>query len=288
MRILLAGGSGLLGRRVLPLLLHAGHHVSATSRSAARAAELDELGASGIVMDALDRDSVALAVELARPDVVVDLLTDLRGGDSGSNAALRTTGTRHLVDAVAAHGIGRMVAESISWIYRPGTVPAVESDALDLDAGEPRRTTVAGVRALEEAVAELPDGVVLRFGQVYGPGTWYSRDGRFGEQARGGSAAGPLAAADTVASFVHLDDAARAVVTALDWPSGTVNVVDDEPAAGAEWAPAFAEAVGAGASAGVVGAALSGDPGRPVSNARATSLGLSLEHPTWRDGFGTL
>ncbi|MEP9385160.1 hypothetical protein [Nocardioides sp. KR10-350] len=172
------------------------------------------------------------------------------------------------------------MAESISWVYPPGTAAADENEPLDLEAAEPRRTTIAGVSVLESAVQEMPDGVVLRFGQLYGPDTWYSRDGRFGQAARDGR----LPATETVTSFIHTTDASEAIASALDWPVGIWNVVDDAPAPGVEWAPHFAAAVGAPAPA----TSLSGDVGRPVSNARARSQGLSLHHPSWRDGFLTL
>ena len=121
---------------------------------------------------------------------------------------------------------------------------------------------MAGVRALENAVAELDSGVVLRYGLLYGPGTWYSRDGANGQAAM----AGTLPATNALASFVHVRDAARAAVAALDWPAGIVNIVDDEPAPGTEWVPVFAAALG-----GPPPPFEDGPPsGRPISNARAS------------------
>jgi len=281
LRIFIAGGSGVLGRALVPLLIAAGHEVTATTRSPRRIAVLRRLGATPVAVDALDRDAVVAAVVAARPDAIVHLLTDLSTGDSASNARLRTLGTRNLVDAAAAAGTSRMVAESISWVYAAGVAPAAESEPLDPDPAEPRRTTIAAVAALESAVSELPENVVLRFGQLYGPGTWYSRDGRFGEDAR----AGRLAATETVTSFIHKSDAAHAAAEALGWTNGTWNIVDDEPAAGHEWAPQFAAAVGAPRPPV---SSPSGTIGRPVSNARAHDSGLVLQYPSWRDGFRTL
>ena len=134
--------------------------------------------------------------------------------------------------------------------------------------------------ALESAVNEMPEHVVLRFGQLYGPDTWYSPDGRYGQDAR----AGRLAATETMTSFVHTSDAARATALALGWTSGTWNIVDDEPAPGAEWVPRFATA--AGAPPPILSA--SGNIGRPVSNARARDNGLELQYPSWREGFRAL
>lgn len=141
---------------------------------------------------------------------------------------MRTEGTRNLVTAAEAAGVERIVAQSVAWAYVAGDNPAGEETALDLWASEPRSTTVLGVAALEQAVHELPEGVVLRYGALYGPGTWYSVGGRHGEEARERR----LVADDAVTSFVHVVDAARAAAQALDWPSGAVNICDDEPAPG--------------------------------------------------------
>ncbi|MFK4813122.1 hypothetical protein ACI3KW_23240, partial [Devosia sp. ZW T5_3] len=121
-----------------------------------------------------------------------------------------------------------MAAESISWVYSSGTDLAGEAEPLDPDPAEPRHTTIAAVTALESAVSEIPEHVVLRFGQLCGPDTWYSRDRRYGKNAR----AGHLPTTETVTSFIHTTDAAHATLLALGWSTGIWNIVDDEPAAG--------------------------------------------------------
>src|SRR4051794_6905993 len=123
-----------------------------------------------------------------------------------------------------------MVAQSIAFAYAPGEGPASEDEPLDLAAPEPRRTTVAGVQALESAVAELPEWVILRYGALYGPGTWRAPGGMLYEWVMRGD----YPAGAGVSSFIHVDDAAHAAVLACDWPSGTYNIVDDEPAAASE------------------------------------------------------
>jgi nucleoside-diphosphate-sugar epimerase len=280
LRIFIAGGSGVLGRAAIPHLIAAGHEVTATTRSTTKAVLLRRLGARPVIVDAFERSALLAVVHEARPEAMVHLLTDLTTGDSASNALLRTTGTRNLVAAARHAGVRRIVAESISWVYPSGDLPADETDRLDLNAAEPRRTTIAAVNDLETAVLEFPDGVVLRFGQVYGPGTWFSREGRFGQDAR----AGRLAATETVASFIHISDTARAVLLALGWAAGIWNIVDDEPAAGTQWVPRFAAAVDAPHPA----VSNAGDVGRPVSNARAHDSGFDLGYPSWREGFQTL
>lgn len=280
MRIFLAGGSGVLGREVIPLLAAAGHEVAATTRTPSKTALLAGLGAEPIVLDALNREAIAAVVATVQPDAVMHLLTDLGTGDSASNARLRTIATRNLVEAARHHKVQRVVAESISWVYRPGSTVAEESEPIDADAAEPRRTTIAAVHALESAVRELPEGVVLRFGQLYGPGTWYSREGRYAQDAQ----VGRLPATETVTSFIHVADAARAALMALTWPAGVWNIVDDEPASGHEWVPVFAAAIGARSP--VVTSA--GDLGRPVSNRRTREHGFTLDHRSWRTGFPAL
>jgi nucleoside-diphosphate-sugar epimerase len=187
-----------------------------------------------------DADGVRRAVALAAPDVVMHQLTDLKGGNRQANSEMRVTGTRHLVDAALAVGVRRVVAQSIAWAYEAGPVPATEDVRLDLGSSGSRLRTVQGVASLEAAVREAPEWVVLRYGLLYGPGTWYARGGLMADAA----ARGELAADGDVSSFVHVDDAAGAAADALTWPAGFVNVCDDVPAPGREWVPAFCRAVG--------------------------------------------
>ncbi|AXA96145.1 NAD(P)-dependent oxidoreductase [Microbacterium sp. PM5] len=277
MRIFVAGASGVLGRAFVRRAVADGHEVVGMTRSARGAAAIIGLAAAAVRADAFDREAVMRVVGAARPDAVVHLLTDLASGDSASNARIRTEGTRNLIDAAKAAGVDRVIAESISWVYPPGTKPASEAEALDSFATEPRLTTIRGVTALEDSVREMPEGVVLRFGQLYGPGTWYAPDGLRADAAR----AGTLPATQTVTSFVHVEDAAEATLRALRWPARTWNIVDDEPAAATEWVPVFACAVGGPRPVVEAG----GDIGRPVSNARARAEGWEMLYPSWRDGF---
>lgn len=280
MHVFLAGATGVIGRRLIPRLTERGHRVTAMTRHPGRAALLRGLGAEPVVADAFARGAVVSALLGAAPDAVIHQLTDLSASDTAANARLRIHGTRNLVDAARIAGVERMVAQSIAWAYAPGDGPATEDVPLDLEAALPRQTTVEGVAALEAAVAGLPEGVVLRYGLLYGPGTWFAAGGAGAENAR----AGRLAADDDVTSFLHVDDAAAAAAEALDWPPGPVNVCDDEPAAGRDWVPALCAELGAPTPAPVPG------PGVPwargADNGRARrELGWSPRHPTWRDGF---
>jgi len=284
MRIFLAGATGVIGRRVVPRLIGRRHQVTGLVRRPEDAAWLRGLGAGAVVGDVFDRDMVLRAVGLAAPDVVMHQLTDLKGGNFLANSVMRTAGTRHLVDAAVAAGVRRVVAQSIAWAYEPGDVPAGEGVPLDLGASDSRLRTVQGVAALEAAVRAAPEWVVLRYGLLYGPGTWYARDGLMAERA----ACGELAADGDVASFVHADDAAGAAVDALEWPTGAVNVCDDVPAAGGDWVPAFCRAVGA-PDPGLSPAAGRNGWARGASNEYARKvLNWTPAYPSWREGFATL
>jgi nucleoside-diphosphate-sugar epimerase len=192
---------------------------------------------------------------------------------------MRREGTRNLVDAAHASGVHRFIAQSISWVSAPGNGPADESVPLDLEAPEPRRRLIEGVQALERAVAEMERWVVLRYGALYGLGTWYAPDGFIAEQVRRGE----LTADQTVTSFIHVDDAARAAVLALEWPQGIVNVVDDEPAPGTAWLPVYAASLGAPPPPVATGQERAM---RGASNTKARQLlHWSPLYPSWREGF---
>ncbi|MFC5745902.1 NAD-dependent epimerase/dehydratase family protein [Actinomadura rugatobispora] len=277
MKILVAGATGVVGRRLVPLLVQAGHEVAGTTRRAGRARSIADQKARPIVLDVFDAEAVRAVVAAERPDAIVHQLTDLAAEDFDANSRLRVHGTRNLVEAAGESGVELMIAQSIAWVYVPGERPAVESDPLD-----PKLPPSEGVIALEEAVASMPRGVVLRYGALYGPGTWYAPDGAIAERVRAGS----LRLAPAWTSFVHADDAASAALAALDWPAGPVNVVDDEPATTADWLPVYSAALGA-PTPGTAGRHAA-TTGRPVSNALALSLGWKPQVPSWRTGFADM
>lgn len=271
MRIFLAGGSGLIGSRLIPELMARGHEVTATTRRKETLPRLAELGARGVVVDAYDAEHVATAIADAAPELIYHLLTDLSDGDLGANARLRRQGTANLVAGAAAAGVGRMIVQSVSWIFPDGAAPATEEDPIIPG------TVVDG---MERTVRLLPHATVLRYGMFYGPGTWYAPGARIAQAV----AAGAVPATPAITSFVHVDDVIPATVQAIDWPDGTYHVVDDEPAPATEWLPVYA--AGLGAPAPATAPLPEGTPaGRPVSNAKAKAAGMTLIHPSWREGF---
>ncbi|ONI75097.1 dTDP-glucose 4,6-dehydratase [Actinosynnema sp. ALI-1.44] len=278
MRIFLAGASGVIGRRVTTLLVAQGHQVVGATRRTSDV--LARLGAEVSVVDVYDRDALAGAVLAARPDVVMHQLTDLSGGNRAANARVREEGTRNLVDAALAAGVRRVIAQSIAWTYEPGTAPAAEDVPLDLTSGADRLATVEAVHTLEETVAQAPEWVVLRYGLFYGPETWYAPGALMANLA----AKGELPASADVTSFVHVDDAAEAAVSALEWPTGAVNVCDDDPASGYDWTPAFCRAVGAPEPARSDAPRAGWARGADNRYARQ-ELGWTPQRKSWRDGF---
>jgi nucleoside-diphosphate-sugar epimerase len=305
MRVFVAGATGVVGRRLLPALLDEGHEVTAMIRSPERGAQVRAMGAEPAVADALDREAVRSAVLACRPEAVINELTSLPQRinprkierDFALNDRLRSEGTRNLVEAARAAGTRRILAQSIAFMYAPGPPGAVhgEQDPLLERAPKSFRRTAGAVAELERAVLG-EQGVVLRYGYFYGPGSAISRDGSMAEDLARRRL--PIVGAGTgVWSFIHADDAARATVAALErGAAGAYNVVDDEPAPVSQWLPALAHALGAPAPrrvpvpiarlvAGAYGVAIM-TRAQGASNALAKrELGWSPAYSSWREGF---
>jgi nucleoside-diphosphate-sugar epimerase len=219
MRIFLAGASGVVGRRLVPLLVAAGHQVTGTTRSAEKAEAIERAGAAAVVVDVFDAPALAALVATARPDVVIHQLTDLpavfdrdlMAAASERNSRIRITGTGNLVAAACAARVPRMIAQSIAFIYAPGPQPYAETDPLVSDRDGEGATAARGVLALERLVTGTPgiDGIVLRYGRFFGPGTWRAEPGGRG--------------------FIHVDAAAHAALLAVNMgPPGIYNIAEDD------------------------------------------------------------
>jgi nucleoside-diphosphate-sugar epimerase len=308
MKIFVAGATGAIGRRLVPLLVSNGHTVIGTTRTGRKADALRAAGATPVVLDALDRDAVVESVVHADPEVVVHQLTalegftDFRRFDQGFAATnrLRTEGTDNLLAGMQQVGVRQMVAQSFAgWPHaRIGGAVKTEDDPLDQEPPEALRRTLEAILYLEEVVlhSEGVEGTVLRYGGFYGPGTSLGEGGfqlegirrrRFPIVGRGAG----------VTSFIHIDDAATATIAAIEsGKTGLYNIVDDDPAPVAEWLPAFAAAIGAKPPRRLpawVARLLVGEHGvvmmtetRGASNAKAKrDLGWHPAYPSWRDGF---
>jgi nucleoside-diphosphate-sugar epimerase len=310
MRVFVAGATGALGRELIPQLVAAGHEMVGMTRTASKQEALRAMGARPVVADALDPDAVARAVAEAEPEVIVHQLTalsgrlDLRRPDRffAMTNRLRTEGTDHLLAAGRAVGVRRFVAQSYAgWPFaRAGGPVKDETDPLDPDPPRALRATLDAILHVEEAVTGIGwgEGLVLRYGGFYGPGTSLSlepgaamvepiRRRQFPLIGDGGG----------VWSFVHIEDAAAATAAAVErGHAGIYQIVDDEPAPVREWLPALAEALGAKPPRRLprwLGRLLAGEAAtvmmtqiRGASNAKAKrELGWTLHYPSWRLGF---
>ena len=306
MRVFLAGATGVIGRSLVGLLQDAGHEVTGMTRSPERAQQLRGRGAEAVVCDALDADAVRATMLAAEPEALIHELTDIPPDlqprkfktQLAATNRLRREGTRNLVAAAGDAGIGRIVAQSIAFAYAPeGDWVVDERAPLALEAPPPMDATTQAIAELERQVLEA-GGIVLRYGFFYGPGTAFASNGFYAELVRKrqfpviGSGEGRW-------SFIHVDDAARATVAAIERGSpGVYNIVDDDPVTAREWIPVYATAMGAkrplrvpkwiGRLAGGRAAVAGMTTQRAASNAKAKrELGWAPEHASWRDGFRT-
>jgi nucleoside-diphosphate-sugar epimerase len=221
MNIFLAGATGVIGRRLVPMLRDAGHTVTGTSRSEEKASALGVLGARGVVVDVYDARALLKAMSSAYPDVVIHQLTDLpqsldagRPSNFEGNARLRIEGTRNLMAAASVVGVRRVIAQSIAFIYADAPGARVETDPLDSNPA--RAPTIGAVQSLEQQTLGVPgiDGVNLRYGRLYGPGTWYEAPAGTGT--------------------LHVDAAAEAALLAVTKGRGIYNIAEDDGAVSSE------------------------------------------------------
>ena len=305
MRVFIAGASGVIGRSLTPKLIAAGHEVTGTTRRERSADTIRAAGADAVLCDCLDATAVEKAVTAAQPEVIVSELTslpkdyDLRTIDYGPTNRLRVEGGNNLIRAGRRAGARRFVSQSIAFVYEPegGWVKDEEAATYRDPPGRFKSGLEATMLSEREALgAEGMDGLVLRYGQFYGPDTYFDHDGSIAEQVR--SRRFPIVGkGGGVFSFIHVDDAADATVAAVErGPSGIYNIVDDDPAPIREWLPVYAGAIGAkspfkvpGFVARLVGGKAAVEMStelRGASNEKAKrELGWSPAHPTWRRGF---
>ncbi len=308
MRVFVAGATGTMGRRLVPLLVADGHEVVAMTRSPQQAAVLHAAGAQHVVADALDRAAVVEAVRRARPEVVIHQLTALTGVKNYKNFdrefaltnRLRTESIDYLLAGARAAGAVRFIAQSYGgWTYeRSGSGLKTEDDPFDPAPPANQAASLAALRYLDEKVAGASDlaGLAFRYASFYGPGSGIALDGEIVAMVRKrrlpviGTGAG-------VWSFIHIDDAAAATVAAVRaGAAGVYNIADDQPAPVADWLPELARAVGARPPRHVpawLGRVAAGDVGvsmmtriRGISSAKARrELGWSPRYPSYREGF---
>ncbi len=311
MKVFIAGATGAVGRPLVSALIRAGHSVVGLTRSSARAELIRRMGAEPIVADGLDESAVAAVLGSTRPDAVIHEMTDLAGATdlrnfertfAGSNQ-LRTKGTDILLASARKAGVKRFVAQSYcGWPYaRVGDAIKTEADMLDPDPPAQLRATLEAIRHVESVVTGSvpPEGIVLRYGAFYGPGTGML-DPTMVSQVRNrrvpliGDGGGWW-------SFIHVEDAAEATVKALERgrPGSIYNIVDDDPAPVSEWLPALADAVGGGRPFHLpawIARIFAGEhlvvmmtQVRAGSNRKAKAeLDWRPAHASWREGFSEI
>jgi 2-alkyl-3-oxoalkanoate reductase len=310
MKVFLAGGSGAIGKRLIPMLVANGHQVVATTTSESKLPALRDLGAEAVVLDVLDRNAVMAAVMRSDPDVVIHQATALSElGDSFRNLdktfaytnRLRTEGTDNLLEAARAAGARRFIAQGFTgWSNeRKGKMVKTEDDPLDAEPYPHTEQTLAGIKHVESVVTGAKDieGLVLRYGGFYGPGTSLQRDGGQHTDAVRKRRFPIVGDGTGVWSFIHIDDAAAATAAAVEHGApGIYNITDDDPAPVVEWLPFLANAVGAPSPRHVpawLGRIMAGKVAvgmmtemRGSSNAKAKrELGWKPRYSSWREGF---
>jgi nucleoside-diphosphate-sugar epimerase len=307
MKVFLAGATGAIGSRLVPQLVEAGHQVTAMTRSKEKLGKLYDLGAEAVACDVFDAGRLGSVVARAEPDAVINELTDLPQSLNprrlkeyyAANNRVRREGTANLLSAARGAGVRSFLVQGAAYWYAPTGGPVKTEEApLYLDAPSPIGPAVETIKEVEEAVltADGIEGIVLRYGMFYGPGTWYAKDGDVGRQVR--KRRYPMIGhGEGTYSFIHIDDAASATVAALERArAGTYNVVDDEPATAAVWMPLYAEALGAKRPPRVpafVARLIAGDALvtwvlglRGASNEKIKEeLGWRPKYESWRQGF---
>lgn len=304
MKVLIAGGTGAIGQELVAQLAGQGHYITVLARSQRRVGTAAGLGAVVIRADALVREEVTRAVAIAEPDAVVNLLTALPARidprhidrDLAATNRLRTEGARNLLDAADAAGVRRHVVESLAFIADPGGPPVTDESAPIWQAPPKKFAAAVAAVAELERLALQHDATVLRFGHLYGPGTAFALDGAFVDDVRAGKV--PLVGkAGSIFSFIHVADAASAIVAALAAATpGVFNLVDDQPTAMHDWLPELAGMVGARPpkqvpawlarmAVGAYGVAYMTTL-RGSSNGKIkAALGWEPAHSGWREGF---
>ena len=304
MRVFLAGATGAIGKPLLTTLLAGGHQVTGMTRSTANADSLRAQGTDAVICDALDAATLKESVIAAAPDVVINQLTAIPRRldprkierDFALTNRLRTEGTRNLLAAARAAGARKLISQSVAFVYEPTGSGGLHGEDDPLYQSPPKafKRTFEAIQHAERTTLDA-HGTVLRYGYFYGPGTSLATDGSLAEQARkrqlpivgGGRGVWPL---------IHVQDAAKATLAALDGPAGVYNIVNDEAAPTREWIPAFCEAVGAPKPMRVpalLARPLAGSYGVLVmtraegaTNAKATrDLGWQPDYASWREGF---
>lgn len=236
-KIFVTGATGLIGMHLTQRLLEEGYEVAGLTTSSHGATKLTEHRVKPYIGNILNADEVMKAIGDYKPDIIIHQITDLKNANMEDNAKVRIEGTTNLVEAALKYSVKKIISQSIYFAVEGGEGLADETSPLDLKSTGERLTTVKGVQVLEEQTARLPQYVILRFGYLYGPGTWFGKDGMIYQQFINGE----VSVTDGEISFIHIEDAVDSTIQSLSFKSGIYHVVDDEPLQYETWAKRYAE-----------------------------------------------
>ncbi|HDJ1602430.1 TPA: NAD(P)-dependent oxidoreductase [Staphylococcus aureus] len=270
--------TGLIGIKLVQRLKEEGHEVAGFTTSENGQQKLAAVNVKAYIGDILNADTIDQALADFKPEIIINQITDLKNVDMAANTKVRIEGSKNLIDAAKKHDVKKVIAQSIAFMYEPGEGLAYEKTALDFNSTGDRKVTVDGVVGLEEETARMDEYVVLR---LYGPGTWYGKDGMIYNQFMDGQ----VTLSDGVTSFVHLDDAVETSIQAIHFENGIYNVADDAPVKGSEFAEWYKEQLGVEPNIDI-------QPAQPfergVSNEKFKAQGGTLIYKTWKDGMNPI
>ncbi len=277
-KIFVTGATGLIGIKLVQRLKEEGHEVAGFTTSENGQQKLAAVNVKAYIGDILNADTIDQALADFKPEIIINQITDLKNVDMAANTKVRIEGSKNLIDAAKKHDVKKVIAQSIAFMYEPGEGLAYEKTALDFNSTGDRKVTVDGVVGLEEETARMDEYVVLR---LYGPGTWYGKDGMIYNQFMDGQ----VTLSDGVTSFVHLDDAVETSIQAIHFENGIYNVADDAPVKGSEFAEWYKEQLGVEPNIDI-------QPAQPfergVSNEKFKAQGGTLIYKTWKDGMNPI
>lgn len=280
-KIFVAGATGLIGTKLTKRLLEEGYEVAGLTRSQQGKAKLENQGVTGFIGDVLQADTVEVAIANYKPDIIINEITDLKQVDMSANTRVRKEGTKNLVTAALNNEVQHIQSQSIAFVYEGGEGLATEDTPLDIQASGDRKVTVEGVEALEQETSRIPHHVILRYGLLYGPETWYGKDGMIYNQFINGS----VSMSNGIQSFIHIDDAVETAIQALSFDSGIYNVTDDNPVDGETWAKWYAQLLNVNPTLDIEQAA---DFERGASNKKFRDQGGKLIYADWQEGMNPI
>lgn len=280
-KIFVTGATGLIGTKLTKRLLEEGYEVAGLTTSKKGEKKLFNAGVTAYIGDILKYETIEDSIGDFKPAIIMNEITDLKQVDMSANTRVRIEGTKNLVNAAIKHDVTHIQSQSIAFTYESGDGLATEDTPLDYNSSEDRKITVDGVEGLEKETSRIKNHIILRYGLLYGPGTWYGKGGMIYNQFMSNY----VSMTDGVQSFIHIDDAVEIAIQALNFDSGIYNVADDEPVKGDVWAEWYANLLNVTPNINIEPAA---SFERGVSNQKFKRQGGKLIYNTWKEGMNPI